>query len=312
MMIIQFSDIKNLLGNKFTIEGINEISFTKIGTVFEADSDSITWINPLRKDKNELLAKTNAKFIICDKDLTIDIYLKTKCFLVVENPKAVFTRILRNFFAEKMIYPSAIHPTAIVSPEAKIHKSAHIGAYCIISKCEIGEDSIILPYTRIHNNVIIGNNVKINEYCNVGGDGFGHIWDEDNNIEKMPHIGKVIIEDDVELLQFVNIDKGTLDKTHIKRGAILDHYVHIGHNATVGENSMIAARAIFCGGSSVGKNSFIGVQAIIIDSVKVGNNVVVGAGSVVTKNIPDMEKWAGSPARELEQFKALQKKLNML
>ena len=122
----------------------------------------------------------------------------------------------------------------------------------------------------------------------------------------MPHIGKVIIEDDVEILQFVNIDKGTLHLTHIKKGAILDHYVHIGHNATVGEYTMVGAKAVFCGGSSVGHNCFVGIQTIILDAVKVGNEVLVGAGSVVTKSIPDGQKWTGSPAMELNKFKEQQ------
>lgn len=312
MKEIKFVDIEKLLGKRYFLKGLDYRPFNNVKPIFEADEDSVTWINPARKDKKELLAKTKAKIIICDYDLEIDEYKEKKCFLVVENPKAVFTRILRTFFAEKVEYPAGVHSTAIVSPDAKIHESVHIGAFCIIGKCEINEGSIILPYTRIHNDVFIGCNVKINEYCNIGGDGFGHIWDEDNNVEKMPHIGKVIIEDDVEILQFVNIDKGTLNLTHIKQGSVLDHYVHIGHNATVGRNSMVGAKAVFCGGSSIGDNCFIGIQTIIIDAVKIGNNVIIGAGSVVTKPVPDRETWTGSPAIDLKTFIERQGKIKKL
>lgn len=312
MKQIKLVDLENLLGKKYYLKGLNYIPFSKITSIFEAGEDSITWINPARKDKNELLAKTKSKLIICDCDLIIDDYVNDKCFLIVENPKAVFTRILRTFFAEKVDYPIGIHPTAIVSPQANIHESVHVGAFCIIGKCEINEGSIVLPYTRIHNDVFIGSNVKISEYCNIGGDGFGHIWNEDNTIEKMPHIGKVVIEDNVEILQFVNIDKGTLSLTHIKQGSVLDHYVHIGHNAIVGKNSMIGAKAVFCGGSSVGDNCFIGIQTIIIDAIKIGNNITVGAGSVVTKHIPDGETWTGAPAIELKKFIERQEKIKKL
>lgn len=310
--MIQFKDIENLLGKNWKLKGIEFMPFKNINPVFKCEEDDITWINPARKDKIELLSKTKSKLIICDESMPVNEYEKTKCFIVVENPKAVFTRILRDFFSARVEYPNTIHPTAIVSPAAKIHPSVHIGAYCIIGDCEINEGAIILSSTRIHNRVFIGSNVKINEFCNIGGDGFGHIWNEDNEIEKMPHIGKVIIEDNVEILQFVNIDKGTLDNTTIRKGAILDHYVHIGHNATVGENSMVAAKAVFCGGSSIGKNCFIGVQTIIVDAVKIGNNVLTGAGSVITKNIPDNGVYTGAPAIELEKFKLLQKKLRDL
>lgn len=312
MNTIQFDKIENLLGKSYVLKGIDFPGFSKINPVFEADELSITWISPMRKDADDLLAKTEARVIICGNSLKIDGYLDKKCFIVAENPRAVFTRILRTHFADKLEYPVGIHPTAIVSPLAKIHPSAHIGAFAIVGKCEIGEGSIILPYTRIHDDVIIGCNVKINEYCNIGGDGFGHIWNEENKIEKMPHIGKAIIEDDVEILQFVNIDKGTLDRTLIRRGAILDHYVHIGHNATVGEYSMVGAKAVFCGGSSIGNNCFIGVQSIIVDAVKIGNNIMVGAGSVVTKAIPDGQTWTGAPARPLDEFVAINKKLKDL
>lgn len=309
---ISFPEIENLLGKNFKLAGIKFEAFSKIGPIFEVDEDAITWINPNRKDKKELLDRTKSKLIICSNDMPLESHINSKCFIIVENPKAVFTRILRNFFADKIELLPGIHPSSIISKNSKIHESVHIGAYCIIDECEIGEGSIILPYTRIHKNVIIGNNVKINEYCNIGGDGFGHIWNEEGLVEKMPHIGKVIIEDDVEILQFVNIDKGTLDRTLIRRGAILDHYVHIGHNATVGEYSMVGAKAIFCGGSSIGRNCFIGVQTIIVDTVKIGNNVMVGAGSVVTKAIPDDQSWTGSPAMELDRFKLLQAKLKNL
>jgi UDP-3-O-[3-hydroxymyristoyl] glucosamine N-acyltransferase len=312
MKKIKFTEVENLIGKNYIIKGIDFVNFSKINSVFEADKESITWISPARKDRQELLSKTNSQLIICDKDLFIESYLDSKCFIIVENPRVVFTRILRIFFSEKIEYPQGIHHTSIISSEAKIHPSVHIGAFCIIGACEIGEGSVILPYTRIHNGVIINQNVKINEYCNIGGDGFGHIWNEENTIEKMPHIGKVIIEDEVEILQFVNIDKGTLDKTHIKKGAILDHYVHIGHNSTVGEYSMVGAKTIFCGGSSIGKNCFIGVQSVIVDAVKIGNNVLVGAGSIVTKTIPDDSKWTGAPARPLDEFVALNKKLKSL
>lgn len=312
MRKIEFTEIDKLLGKNFLVRGIDYSPFNNIKTIFEADEDSITWINPSRKDGEELLKGTKSKLIVCASTLNINNYLGQKCFLIVENPKAVFTRILSDFFEEKIQYPSGIHPTAIVSPEANIAKSVHIGAYCIIGKCTIGENSIILPYTRVHNNTFIGNNVKISEFCNIGGDGFGHIWNEDREVVKMPHIGKVIIEDDVEILQYVNIDKGTLDRTLIKKGAILDHYVHIGHNSTVGENTMIGAKAVMCGGSCVGNNTFIGIQTIIIDAMKVGNNVMIGAGSVVTKTVNDGEIWTGSPARPLDEFISINRKLRSL
>jgi UDP-3-O-[3-hydroxymyristoyl] glucosamine N-acyltransferase len=302
MKKVDFDHFKKLLGPAYKVRGIDFFPFSSVKSAFESDPDSLTWINPLRKDRQEILKNTISKVIVCDSELVIEPYLTEKCFLIVQNPKAVFTRILREFCTEALKHKPGIHSTAIVHPEAKIHPSVHIGAYTIIGNCTIGEGSVILSSTKIHDKVEIGSNVQINEFCNIGGDGFGHIWNEENKLEKMPHLGKVIIEDDVEILQFVNIDKGTLTLTHIKKGVVLDHYVHVGHNATVGENSLIAARTVFCGGSSVGKNCFIGVQTIIIDAIAVGDNITIGAGSIVSKPISNPGKYAGVPAMPVEEL----------
>lgn len=300
------------LNSDVVIKGDLNKAITSIKPIFEADENSVTWLNPARKDKAELLAKTKAGVVICDFETDVSDFADRITFVCTSNPRIVFTRTLREYFAEEVKYLPGIHSTAIINAKAEIHPSAHIGPYCIIGECIIGEGSVIKSHVTINGNVSIGANVVIHEYSNIGSEGFGHIWNEDGTTEKMPHIGKLIIEDDVEILQYVNIDKGTLSNTRILQGAILDHYVHIGHNATVGEYSMVAAKAVFCGGSKIGKRCFVGVQAIIVDAMTIGDNCVIGAGSVVTKHVPDNQVWTGAPAILLEDFKTLQKKLKSL
>ncbi|MFC2110884.1 hypothetical protein ACFLQ5_00375 [Bacteroidota bacterium] len=146
----------------------------------------------------------------------------------------------------------------------------------------------------------------ISEFCNIGGQGFGHIKTERGKFENYPHLGNVIIEDNVELFPYVNVDRATLSTTRICRGAKIDHFCHIGHNTYVGENTIITAQVVLCGGSKINKESWIGVGSLIKDSIVVGNNVIVGMGSVVLKNIPNNETWAGSPARPIDDFRILQ------
>jgi len=154
--------------------------------------------------------------------------------------------------------------------------------------------------------------VIIYDHCNIGGQGFGFELNENDVQENMLHIGRVEIGDDVEIFPFCNVDKATLSVTKIGNNSKIDHYCHIGHNTSIGMNSLITAKSTLCGGSGVGDNTFIGVGTIIRDGLFVGNNAFVGIGSVVTKNISDGEKWAGNPARPLDELKQINIKLKNL
>ena len=304
-------DIKSVIKNFQIVGNDKNYWFDNYLPISEADEFSLVWLKPNTKDEDELIKKTKAKIIICGRETKIpsDI-LEEKLFIVVENPKLSFLRIL-NFLNQTKI-EWGTHPYALIHPDAQIHQNTYIGPYTYIGKSIIGENTIIHGHNFIHDDVEIGKNVVIHANTVIGSDGFGFLRNEKGELEKFPHIGKVVIEDNVEIYPFVNVDRGALFETRIKRGSKIDHYCHIGHNSLVCENTLITAGTVLCGGSQVGERTWIGVGTIIKEKIKVGNDVMIGLGTVVTKDVPDNETWIGMPARPFEQFVKLQKEFKKL
>ena len=148
---------------------------------------------------------------------------------------------------------------------------------------------------------MIGNNVVIQDGSKIGQKGFGFIPIKGKNI-KFPHIGKVLIKNNVEIASNCTIDRGSVDDTIIGENTYLDNQVHIAHNVKIGSNCMIAGQVGFAGSASVGDNVSIGGQAGISGHLKIGNNVKIGGGSGVVKDIADNQIVMGYPAVPLKEF----------
>jgi len=189
----------------------------------------------------------------------------------------------------------------LVGKNVKIGKNTFIGANTIIehdivmgNNCVIGSDVTL-------KHVIIGNNVVIQDGCKIGLKGFGFIPIKNNNF-KFPHIGRVIINDNVEIASGCTIDRGSVDDTVIGRNSYLDNQVHIAHNVKIGSNCMIAGQVGFAGSSTIGNNVSIGGQAGISGHLTIGNNVKIGGGSGVIKDIEDNQIVMGYPAVPFKEF----------
>ena len=150
-------------------------------------------------------------------------------------------------------------------------------------------------------NTIIKDNVVIQDNCKIGQKGFGFIPFKDKNF-KFPHIGRVIIDDEVEIAAGCTIDRGSIDDTIIGKNTYLDNQVHVAHNVQIGSNCMIAGQVGFAGSSKIGNNVSIGGQAGVSGHLKIGNNVKIGGGSGVVKDIEDNQIVMGYPAIPLKKF----------
>ena len=161
--------------------------------------------------------------------------------------------------------------------------------------------SCVIGYGNYIRNSLIGDRVVTQDNCKLGQKGFGFIPIKNKNI-KFPHIGKVIIEDDVEIASGCTIDRGSVDDTFIGKNTYLDNQVHIAHNVKIGSNCMIAGQVGFAGSSQIGNSVSIGGQAGVSGHLKIGNNVEIGGGSGVIKSIPDNTKVMGYPAKNIKEF----------
>ena len=189
----------------------------------------------------------------------------------------------------------------LIGSKVKLGKGTVIGSNSIIEQnVKIGKNCIIGSNVIIKN-TLIGDNVVLQDNCKIGQKGFGFIPLKNKNL-KFPHIGRVIIENNVEIASGCTIDRGSVDDTIIGENTYLDNQVHIAHNVKIGSNCMIAGQVGFAGSSSIGNNVSIGGQAGVSGHLKIGNNVKIGGGSGVVKDIEDNQTVMGYPAIPLKDF----------
>ncbi|WP_077369213.1 UDP-3-O-(3-hydroxymyristoyl)glucosamine N-acyltransferase [Anaerosalibacter sp. Marseille-P3206] len=270
-----------------TIEGYSSI--------YEYNENTITW---LRSEKNYSEAKKNIKFPIKLIVLSND-YKDTNEFsnyIKTDNPHRVFFHIIEEFFTDKKTY--SIGKNNVISESAIIPKNIYIG-----NNCTIGENVVIGEGTRIYNNVSISDNVNIGTDCVIksgaviGEAGHGYMREKDGKYKRVPHLGSVIIGNNVDIGSNTTIERGAMENTVIEDGVKIDDLCQISHNTHIGENTMIIVHSSIYGSARIGRNCWI-ASSIIRNQVKIGDNVTVGMGSVVTKDVKDNSMVFGSPAKE--------------
>lgn len=306
-----YSDIKHLLPKSHEYYGNKGVKFTKLNVPSTADSRSLAFVSSDRLDKQKLVTETRAAIVICDRKIGInEVNLEERGILVVDDPKEVFSRVGNVLFVK--MPTSAIHPSSWIHHEAELHPDVYIGPMCSIGRVKIESGCKLYGNIFIYDNVLIGKNVIIHAGTVIGAEGFGYNKNEKGEWENFPHVGSVIIEDNVEIGANTCIDRGSLGETRIKKGAKIDNLVHIAHNVTIGSNALIIADAMIGGSTQIGDLSWVAPSASIRDQLTIGQSATVGMGAVVTKNIPSGETWTGSPARPLREFLEIQKGLKAL
>ena len=190
---------------------------------------------------------------------------------------------------------------ALIGKNVKIGQNTEIGANSIIEHDVVIGKNCVIGSNVIIKNSIIGNDVVIQDGSKIGLKGFGFIPLKNKNF-KMPHIGRVLINDNVEIASGCTIDRGSVDDTEIGKNTYLDNQVHVAHNVKIGSNCMIAGQVGFAGSSTIGDNVSIGGQAGISGHLKIGNNVKIGGGSGVIKDIEDNQVVMGYPAVPFKDF----------
>ena len=189
----------------------------------------------------------------------------------------------------------------LIGKNVKIGKNTIIGANSIIEHDVVVGNHCVIGSHVILKNSILGNNVVIQDDCKIGLKGFGFIPLKEKNF-KFSHIGRVLINDNVEIASGCTIDRGSVDDTEIGKNTYLDNQVHLAHNVKIGSNCMIAGQVGFAGSSTIGNNVSIGGQAGISGHLTIGNNVKIGGGSGVIKDIEDNQIVMGYPAVSFKEF----------
>jgi len=246
------------------------------------------------------------------------------------NPYYAFALVIKLFHPEKPEYAPRIHPSAVIGSDVKLGEKVYVGPYTVIEdKAEIGDNCTILagcfigektrlkpgaylyPRVTIYSNCSIGQDVIIHSGSVIGSDGFGFVFEKGKH-HKIPQIGNVIIEDEVEIGSNCTIDRAALGSTRIGRGTKLDNLIQIGHSVEIGENSIVVAQVGIGGSTKLGKQVTLAGQAGLIGHINLGDFVTVGAQAGVTKSIPAGTTVSGYPAREHRKAKRIEACLSHL
>lgn len=255
--------------------------------------------------------------------VTAEIADQARCpILLSANPAFDFARVLQIFFPPVRPQPG-IHPTAVIAPTARLGANAFVGACCVIGEeVEIGRNAVIHPHVTIYpgvrvgddftchsqvsirEGVAIGNRVTILNGAVIGADGFGFL-EHDGTLVRIPQVGSVVLEDDVEIGANTTIDRATMGATVVRRGVKLDNLIQVGHNCDVGEYSRMAAQSGLAGSVKVGRWCQFGGQSGFADHAKIGDRVRVIAQAGVHNDLPDDALVGGAPAIDLRVFRRM-------
>lgn len=315
MKINIFFKKKNISINKLFSKKLFKKDFivNSVTTLQNADKKDISFFENIKYKTYAI--KTKAGVCITNEKLEKYLPHKTKK-IIVNNVLFELSNILKKIYpAADIDYPDL----TLKNPNIKSFKNVKFGKNVLIGKnVSINKNSLIGSNTIIESNVKIGSNctigsgviiknslvgdrVVIQDNCKIGQKGFGFIPLKKQNI-KFPHIGKVIIKNDVEIASGCTIDRGSVDDTVIGSNTYIDNQVHIAHNVNIGSNCLIAGQVGFAGSSQIGSNVSIGGQAGISGHLKIGDNVKIGGGSGVVKDITDNQIVMGYPAVSLKNF----------
>ncbi|MBG6061687.1 UDP-3-O-[3-hydroxymyristoyl] glucosamine N-acyltransferase [Flavobacterium sp. CG_9.1] len=244
----------------------------------------------------------------------------TTTLIKVADAYGAFSKLLE-FYNQVKLNKSGIEQPSFLSQSAKYGDNLYLGSFSYVGQnvvlgenvkiypnCFLGDNVIVgnnvvlFAGAKIYSETVIGNNCTIHSGAIIGSDGFGFAPNPDGTYTKIPQIGNVIIEDNVDIGSCTTIDRATMGSTIIRNGVKLDNQIQIAHNVEIGENTVIAAQTGVAGSTKIGKNGLIGGQVGISGHLTIGNNVRIQAQAGVGRNIKDNEILQGSPAFGYNDF----------
>ena len=297
------------------IIGEPDILITGVCGIKEAKDGDLTFV--ANSKYLPLIEHTRASAIITSREIVS----ASKPIIKTENPSLAFAKMISLMSPNHAMHHKGVHPSAVLGKNVTLGKNVAIGPYVVVEDgVSIGEDSVIYsgcyighhssigksaliyPNVSIRERIVINDKVIIHSGSVIGSDGFGFAIVRGIH-EKIPQIGIVLIEDNVEIGANVTIDRARFDKTIIGKGTKIDNLVQIAHNVVIGENSIVVAQAGISGSTVIGKGVILAGQAGVVGHIKIGDGVVVAARAGVTKAIPANVKVSGYPAKPHETAK---------
>ncbi len=315
-MVFSASQIALLI--KGRIEGHEEAAVSSFGKIEEAKAGQLAFFaNPKYED---YLYSTKASIIIINENYTLKQPVEAT-LIRVPDAYSAFATLLTKYEEMRKQQLTGVQEPCFIAPSAKLGKDIYIGAFVYVGEnvmignhvkiypnafigdnVSIGEDCTIHPGVKIYRDCRIGNQVTIHAGTIIGSDGFGFAQQADGSFKKVPQLGNVVIEDNVEIGSNTTIDRATIGSTIIRSGAKLDNLIQIAHNVEVGNSTVIAAQAGVSGSTKIGNSVLIGGQAGLVGHIQIADGVKINAQAGVGKSLKRKgESVTGSPAYDYGQ-----------
>lgn len=299
-----------------TIEGNPDVKVSNFSKIEEGKPGTLTFLaNPKYE---HFIYNTDASIVLVNKDFTPSESLKTT-LIKVENAYAALAMLL-NIVEQGKVKKAGIDSTAFIAASATISDDCYVGNFAYIGEnvamgknCRIypyayigdhvtmGDNCTVYPHVTIYEGCVVGNNCILHAGAVIGSDGFGFA-PEGENYKKIPQLGNVVLEDDVEIGANTTIDRAVMDSTIIRRGVKLDNLVQIAHNVEVGENTVMAAQVGIAGSTKIGSHCMLGGQVGLSGHIHIADHVVFGAQSGVISDIKEPTTVLGAPAINAKAF----------
>ncbi len=315
-MKFKAADIAQLLQG--TVKGNANVEVSTLSKIEEGKEGAISFLaNPKYE---QFIYTTQASIVIVSKDFEPKEAISAT-LIVVEDAYHAFTQLLQHYNTIKnnkvgIEEYAKIDSTAQLGNDVYVGSFSYIGANVTIGNnvkiypnvtisdhVTIGDNTVLHSGTQVYNECVIGNNCMIHSNVVIGADGFGFAPTADGSFEKIPQIGNVIIEDNVEIGAASTIDRATMGSTIIRKGVKLDNQIQIAHNVQIGENTVIASQTGVAGSTKIGRNCMIGGQVGIVGHITIGDFVQIQAQSGVNGDVENNAKLYGSPAVDALSFK---------
>lgn len=301
-----------------TVEGDPETKLNTVARIEEGQPGALSFLSNPKYEPH--LYTTGASAVLVRNDFTAAKEIKAT-LIRVDDPYQALARLLA-FYEQARPAKKGIHPTAVIDDKASVGNDVFIGACTVISEnavvgdgctvhpqvfigenVRIGKNCTLHPGVKVYRDCIIGNDCILHAGAVVGADGFGFAPVTDSNFMKIPQIGNVILEDNVEIGSNTCIDRATMGSTIIRRGVKLDNLIQVGHNVEIGENTVIAAQSGLAGSTRVGKNCMFGGQVGLAGHLSIADGVKIGAQSGIMSTVSQENAiLLGYPATESKQF----------
>lgn len=291
------------------VEGDSRLVIDGVSGLKEAQKGHISFLS--NSKYCSLLEKSLASCVIVDENAKSS----SKTIIRVKNPSLSFVKVVELFSDYQLKCISGVSKKSSVADDAKLGKNVAVGDFAVVGEgakignntlvysgayvgnnVVIGSDCVIHPNVVIRENVIIGDRVIIHACSVIGADGFGYIQVENKNF-KIPQVGTVVIEDDVEIGACTTIDRARFGKTLVGKCTKIDNLVQVGHNVEIGENCIIISQVGISGSTKIGKNVILAGQSGVAGHLSIGDNVVLGARGGIIKSVPANSYVSGYPAR---------------